>query len=56
MSWGSSLAMKFHWSAGKGALAIEPDRRRQEALARLAAVKLKFPADYKFDRDEANDR
>ncbi|WP_294539202.1 AbrB/MazE/SpoVT family DNA-binding domain-containing protein [uncultured Rhodoblastus sp.] len=42
--------------AAKEKLAVEKIDRREEALARLAAVNLKLPADYKFDRDEANER
>ena len=41
---------------GANALAIKRDARREEALARLAATKVQLPADYKFDRDEANER
>jgi cytochrome b561 len=32
------------------------EERRRRALARIAALKWKLPADYKFDRDEANER
>jgi antitoxin MazE len=37
-------------------LTIARDARRETALARLAAIKLRLPADYSFDRDEANQR
>jgi antitoxin MazE len=37
-------------------IAIEKSQRRQQALERLASMNLKLPADYKFDRDEANER
>jgi antitoxin MazE len=37
-------------------LTIARDERREAALARLAAIKLNLPADYRFDRDEANQR
>jgi antitoxin MazE len=32
------------------------DRRRQEALGRLRALKRPLPSGFKFDRDEANER
>jgi antitoxin MazE len=35
---------------------IERDDRRQRALERMRAFQLKLPADWKFDRDEANSR
>jgi antitoxin MazE len=38
------------------ALEIARDDRRKEALDRIKAFKLKIPADWKFDRDEANAR
>jgi antitoxin MazE len=37
-------------------IAIEKSQRRKQALERLASMNLKLPADYKFDRDEANER
>ncbi len=37
-------------------LSIEKDRRRDEALERLAAIRIALPKDYKFDREEANER
>ena len=37
-------------------LSIEKDRRRDEALERLAAMRIALPKDYKFDREEANER
>jgi antitoxin MazE len=37
-------------------IAVEKDQRRKQALERLASVNLTLPADYKFDRDEANER
>ena len=37
-------------------IVVEKDLRKQEALESLAAMKVKLPADYKFDRGEANDR
>ena len=39
-----------------GTIVLEKDLRRQQALESLAAMKVKLPADYKFDRGEANDR
>jgi antitoxin MazE len=41
---------------GKGGLSVAPDRRRQEALEALGKFRIKIPADYKFDREEANSR
>ncbi len=38
------------------AFEIERDDRRKQALERIRAFKLKIPADWKFDRDEANAR
>jgi antitoxin MazE len=37
-------------------LSIEKDRRRERALERLAAMRVTLPKDYKFDREEANER
>ena len=37
-------------------IAIEKSQRRQQALERLASMNLKLPADFKFDRDEVNER
>ena len=37
-------------------LSIEKARRRKQALERLASMKIKLPPDYKFDREEANER
>jgi antitoxin MazE len=37
-------------------IVVEKDLRKQQALESLAAMKVKLPADYKFDRGEANDR
>ena len=37
-------------------LALVKDERRKQALARLASMRIALPADYKFDREEANDR
>ena len=37
-------------------IVVEKDLRREQALESLAAMKVKLPADYKFDRGEANDR
>jgi antitoxin MazE len=38
------------------AIPIEKDRRRQQALNRLTDMRIPLPPDYKFDRDEANER
>jgi len=37
-------------------LSIDRDSRKQRALERLREFQIDFPADYKFDRDEANGR
>ena len=70
--WGKSLAVRLPASvvealglkegdevkieAADGALKVAPDRSRQEALDRLAALKWELPADWRFDREEANKR
>jgi antitoxin MazE len=42
--------------AGERTLNIARDRRRERALERLRAFKWTLPADWKFDREEANRR
>jgi antitoxin MazE len=37
-------------------LVLDRDNRKQRALQRLQDFKIDFPADYKFNRDEANAR
>lgn len=37
-------------------VSIEKDLRRDQALERLAAMRVALPKDYKFDREEANER
>ena len=37
-------------------LSIERDQRREQALERLAALRITLPKDYRFDREEANER
>jgi len=37
-------------------LVVEKEDRRKAALERLAALNRTLPPDYKFDRDEANER
>jgi antitoxin MazE len=37
-------------------LAVARDERRRQALERLASMAITLPADYKFDREEANER
>jgi antitoxin MazE len=34
----------------------EREEQRREAVARMAQKRLKLPADFRFDRDEANER
>jgi antitoxin MazE len=41
---------------GDGVLTLSKDRRREEALKRLAEIRLPLPPGYKFDRDEIYDR
>ncbi len=43
-------------TGGDKMLILERDQRRQKALERLRQFQIEFPADYKFDRDEANAR
>ncbi len=40
----------------RGDLEIARDNEREAALARIAARRWKVPDDFKFDRDEANER
>jgi antitoxin MazE len=37
-------------------LAVAKDERRKQALERLASMRVTLPPDYKFDREEANER
>ena len=37
-------------------LVVEKEERRKAALERLASLNWTLPPDYKFDRDEANER
>jgi antitoxin MazE len=41
---------------GDSAFEIERDDRRQKALEKVKSFKISLPADWKFDRDEANSR
>jgi antitoxin MazE len=44
-------------AAGSGAIEVETRQaRRKAALERMAARNWTLPPDYKFDRDEANER
>jgi antitoxin MazE len=44
-------------AAGKGAIEVETkEARRKAALERLDSLNWTLPPDYKFDRDEANER
>jgi antitoxin MazE len=44
-------------AAKKGVIEVETkENRRKAALARLASLNWTLPPDYKFDRDEANER
>jgi antitoxin MazE len=42
--------------AGERAFDIDRDRSRERALARIRAFRKSLPADWKFDREEANAR
>ena len=42
--------------AGERAFDIARDRSRERALERVRAFRKPLPADWKFDRDEANSR
>ena len=42
--------------AGERAFDIARDKGRERALARIRAFRKKIPADWKFDREEANAR
>jgi antitoxin MazE len=37
-------------------LVVQKDDRRKAALERIASLNWMLPPDYKFDRDEANER
>jgi antitoxin MazE len=37
-------------------LAVVKDERRKTALERLASMRIALPPDYRFDREEANER
>jgi antitoxin MazE len=42
--------------ASRQRLAVSKDERRKKALERLASMRIELPADYKFNREEANER
>ena len=42
--------------AGDRTFDLDRNRSRERALARIRAFRKKLPADWKFDRDEANTR
>ena len=39
-----------------GRLTLAPDHRQNEIIARIRELSVPLPADYDFDRDEANER
>jgi antitoxin MazE len=41
---------------GDRAFGIDRDRSRERALERIRAFRKRLPADWKFDREEANSR
>ena len=42
--------------AGARSFDVDRDRRRERAMERIRAARWKLPPDWKFDRDEANER
>jgi antitoxin MazE len=42
--------------AGSRSLDVDRDQRFQRAMERIRSARWKLPADWKFDRDEANAR
>jgi antitoxin MazE len=42
--------------AQQGKITVEKQDRRKAALERMASRNWKLPEDYRFDRDEANER
>ncbi len=42
--------------AGERTLRVERDRKREEALERLRALRRPLPPGFRFPRDEANER
>jgi antitoxin MazE len=58
--WGNSLAIRLPASvvrvAGTGTFEVERTPSREEWLKRLRRFRGVIPADFKFDRDEANAR
>ena len=42
--------------AGDRTFVIDRNRNRERAMARIRAFRKELPVDWKFDRDEANDR
>jgi antitoxin MazE len=42
--------------AGTRSFDVDRDRRRERAMERIRAARWKLPPDWKFDRDEANER
>jgi antitoxin MazE len=53
--WGNSLAVRLPQAVVE-ALKLTRDRRREEALKRLRALRRPLPPGFKFDREEANER
>jgi antitoxin MazE len=42
--------------AGTRTLDVDRDKRRERAMERIRSARWKLPPDWKFDRDEANER
>jgi antitoxin MazE len=42
--------------ASRWRFAVSKDGRGKKALERLASMRIELPADYKFNREEANER
>ncbi len=43
-------------AAPGGGFEVVPDQRKQAALDRLKALRIQLPTNWKFDREEANER
>ena len=50
---GDEIAIRI---ADRRTFDVERDRSREEALARLRALRRPLPPGFRFDRDEANER
>ena len=53
VSWRSDIAIR---AESRRDFVIERQPTRDELIKRLDALRFRMPADYKFDREEANER